>query len=157
MYVFFSQSVCVLLYICLCSCFCLYICLSVFSYIYVCLFLSINLSVCFCLPVSLSTRLTIWLLPFLFVHSFCVCVCLSIHLIFCLQCHFPFKMSIEQMPEWYGKLQCYSSQSCSARKTIGSKHLSKNTLNVDCTVYIVSKYLHVDMASCDSQKYFLLI
>jgi hypothetical protein len=28
----------------------------------------------------------------------------------------------------YGKLQCYSSQSCSTRKTIGSKHLSENTL-----------------------------
>ncbi len=38
------------------------------------------------------------------------------------------------------------SQSCSNRKTVGSKHLSENNLDVDCTVYIVSKYLCVDMA-----------
>ncbi len=50
----------------------------------------------------------------------------------------------------YGKLQCYSSQSCSARKTVGSKCLSENTLDANCTVYIVSRYLCVDMVSCDS-------
>jgi hypothetical protein len=33
----------------------------------------------------------------------------------------------------------------------------KNNPNVDFTIYIVSKYLCVDMASCDIQKYFMLI
>jgi hypothetical protein len=57
----------------------------------------------------------------------------------------------------YGELQCYSSQSCSARIIAGNKHLSENTLDVDLTVYISSKYLCVDMAICDRQKYFVLI
>ncbi len=57
----------------------------------------------------------------------------------------------------YGKLQCYSIQSCSARIIAGNKHHSKNTPNTDLTIYIVSKYLCVDMAICDSQKYFMLI
>jgi hypothetical protein len=33
----------------------------------------------------------------------------------------------------------------------------KNNPDVDFTIYIVSKYLCVDMASCDIQKYFMLI
>jgi hypothetical protein len=33
----------------------------------------------------------------------------------------------------------------------------KNNLNVDFTIYVVSKYLCVDMASCDIQKYLVLI
>ncbi len=52
----------------------------------------------------------------------------------------------------YGKLQSYSSRSCSARKTVGCKHLSENNPDADLTIYSVSKYLSVDMASCDSQK-----
>jgi hypothetical protein len=33
----------------------------------------------------------------------------------------------------------------------------KNNPDVDSTIYIVSKYLCVDMASCDIQKYIMLI
>ncbi len=33
----------------------------------------------------------------------------------------------------------------------------KNNPNVDFIICIVSKYLCVDMASCDIQKYFMLI
>jgi hypothetical protein len=33
----------------------------------------------------------------------------------------------------------------------------KNNPDVHFTIYIVSKYLCVDMASCDIQKYFMLI
>jgi hypothetical protein len=33
----------------------------------------------------------------------------------------------------------------------------KNNPDVDFIIYIVSKYLCVDMASCDIQKYFMLI
>jgi hypothetical protein len=33
----------------------------------------------------------------------------------------------------------------------------KNNPDVDFTIYVVSKYLCVDMASCDIQKYFMLI
>ncbi len=33
----------------------------------------------------------------------------------------------------------------------------KNNPDVDFTIYAVSKYLCVDMASCDIQKYFKLI
>ncbi len=33
----------------------------------------------------------------------------------------------------------------------------KNNPNVDFTIYVVSKYLCVDMASCNIQKYFMLI
>ncbi len=33
----------------------------------------------------------------------------------------------------------------------------KNNPNVDFTIYIVSKYLCVDMPSCNIQKYFMLI
>ncbi len=33
----------------------------------------------------------------------------------------------------------------------------KNNPDVDFTIYIVSKYLCVDMTSCDIQKYFMLI
>ncbi len=36
------------------------------------------------------------------------------------------------------------------------KSLDINT-DVDFTIYIVSKYLCVDTASCDIQKYFMLI
>ncbi len=65
------------------------------------------------------------------------------------------------MRSYYGKPQSYSSRSHSARKTVGCKHLPKNNpkvdFNVDFTIYIVSKYLCVDMASCDIQKYFMLI
>ncbi len=44
-----------------------------------------------------------------------------------------------------------------ARIIAGNKHLSKNILDADLTIYIVSKYLCVDMTICDSQKYFVLI
>jgi hypothetical protein len=33
----------------------------------------------------------------------------------------------------------------------------KNNPDVDFAIYVVSKYLCVDMASCDIQKYFMLI
>jgi hypothetical protein len=33
----------------------------------------------------------------------------------------------------------------------------KNNPDVDLTIYVVSKYLCVDMATCDIQKYFMLI
>ena len=33
----------------------------------------------------------------------------------------------------------------------------KNNPNVDFTIYVASKYLCVDMASCNIQKYFMLI
>ncbi len=33
----------------------------------------------------------------------------------------------------------------------------KNNPDVDFTLYVVSKYLCVDMASCNIQKYFMLI
>ncbi len=33
----------------------------------------------------------------------------------------------------------------------------KNNPDADLTIYAVSKYLCVDMASCDIQKYFMLI
>ncbi len=33
----------------------------------------------------------------------------------------------------------------------------KNNPNVDFTIYVVSKYLCVDMARCNIQKYFMLI
>ena len=33
----------------------------------------------------------------------------------------------------------------------------KNNPDADLTIYIVSKYLCVDMTICDSQKYFVLI
>ncbi len=56
----------------------------------------------------------------------------------------------------YGEVQCYSSQRCSARIIAGDKYLSKNILDADLTVYHVSKYLCVDMAICDIQKYFVL-
>jgi hypothetical protein len=42
-------------------------------------------------------------------------------------------------------------------KLLEIKHLFENNLDADFTVYIVSKYLCVDMAICDSQKYFVLI
>jgi hypothetical protein len=58
---------------------------------------------------------------------------------------------------FYGELQRYLSQRCSARIIAGNKFLSKNILNADFTIYIVSKYLCVDMTLCDSQKYFVLI
>jgi hypothetical protein len=58
---------------------------------------------------------------------------------------------------YYGKLQCYLSQSCSARKIIGNKHLFENSLYADLSIYHVSKYLCVDMTICDSQKYFMFI
>jgi len=55
----------------------------------------------------------------------------------------------------YGELQCYSSQRCCSTRIIaGNKHLSKNILDADFAIYIVSKYLCVDMTICDSQKYF---
>jgi hypothetical protein len=55
----------------------------------------------------------------------------------------------------YGEHRCYSSQRCSGRIIAGNKHLSKNILNADFAIYIVSKYLCVDMTICDSQKYFV--
>ncbi len=33
----------------------------------------------------------------------------------------------------------------------------KNNPDVDFSIYVVSKYLCVDMARCDIQKYFMLI
>jgi hypothetical protein len=42
-------------------------------------------------------------------------------------------------------------------KTLDVNTFPKNNPNVDCTIYVVSKYLCVDMASCDIQKYFMLI
>ncbi len=44
---------------------------------------------------------------------------------------------------------------------VPEKPLDVNTFtknnHVDFTIYIVSKYICVDMASCDIQKYFMLI
>ncbi len=57
----------------------------------------------------------------------------------------------------YGGVQCYLSQRCGTRIIAGDKHLSKNILDDDLTIYHVSKYLCVDMAICDIQKYFMLI
>jgi hypothetical protein len=57
----------------------------------------------------------------------------------------------------YGRIQCYSSQRCGTRIIAGNKHLFKNILNADFTIYTVSKYLCVDMAIYDSQKYFAFI
>jgi hypothetical protein len=54
----------------------------------------------------------------------------------------------------YGEVQCYSSKRCSARIIAGDKHLSKNILDADKSVYHVSKYLCVDLAICDIPKYF---
>ncbi len=57
----------------------------------------------------------------------------------------------------YGGVQCYSSQRCSTRIIAGNKHLSKNILDADFAIYTVSKYLCVDMAIRNIQKYFVLI
>jgi len=42
-------------------------------------------------------------------------------------------------------------------KLLDVKTLPKNNPDVDFTIYVVSKYLCVDMASCDIQKYLVLI
>jgi hypothetical protein len=42
-------------------------------------------------------------------------------------------------------------------KLLDVNTFSKNNPNVDFTIYFVSKYLCVGMASCDIQKYFMLI
>ncbi len=42
-------------------------------------------------------------------------------------------------------------------KLLDVKTLPKNNPDVDFTIYVVSKYLSVDMASFDFQKYFMLI
>jgi hypothetical protein len=64
---------------------------------------------------------------------------------------------MKNLEEKYGELQCYLSQRCSTRIIARNKHLSKNTLNANMTIYTVSKYLCVDMAICNSQKYFVFI
>jgi len=42
-------------------------------------------------------------------------------------------------------------------KALDVNTFPKNNTDVDFTIYIVSKYFCVDMASCDIQKYFMLI
>ena len=42
-------------------------------------------------------------------------------------------------------------------KVLDVNTFPKNNTDVDFTIYIVSKYLCVDMASCNIQKYFMLI
>jgi hypothetical protein len=42
-------------------------------------------------------------------------------------------------------------------KSLDVNTFPKNNPDVDFTIYVVSKYLCVDMASCDIQKYFMLI
>ncbi len=42
-------------------------------------------------------------------------------------------------------------------KLLDTNIFSKNNPKADFTIYIVSKYLCVDMAICDVQKYFMLI
>jgi hypothetical protein len=75
------------------------------------------------------------------------------HRVQCQTCKCPFMNFLGL----YGEVQCYSSQRCRARIIAGDKHLSKNILDADLTVYNVSKYLCVDMAICNIQKYFVLI
>jgi len=57
----------------------------------------------------------------------------------------------------YGKLQSYSCQSCSARKTVGRKHLFLNALIPIVLFTLSQNNVCLDMASCDIQKYFMLI
>jgi hypothetical protein len=42
-------------------------------------------------------------------------------------------------------------------KPLDTNTLSQINPDADFTIYVVSKYLCVDMASCDIQKYFMLI
>jgi hypothetical protein len=42
-------------------------------------------------------------------------------------------------------------------KSLDINTFPKNNPDVDFTIYVVSKYLCVDTASCDIQKYFMLI
>ena len=42
-------------------------------------------------------------------------------------------------------------------KPLDTNTFSQNNPDADFTIYVVLKYLCVDMASCDIQKYFMLI
>ncbi len=42
-------------------------------------------------------------------------------------------------------------------KPLDTNTFSQNNPDADFTIYVVSKYLCVDMASCDIQKHFMLI
>jgi hypothetical protein len=42
-------------------------------------------------------------------------------------------------------------------KPLDKNTFSQNNPDADFTIYVVWKYLCVDMASCDIQKYFMLI
>ena len=42
-------------------------------------------------------------------------------------------------------------------KPLDVNTFAENNPDVDFTIYVVSKYLCVDMASCDIQKYFMFI
>ncbi len=82
------------------------------------------------------------------------------------------KVGIENIQQKMGKIttssnfQFYTSMEnlrviqvkvVAPEKPLDLNTFPKNNPDVDFTIYIVSKYLCVDLASCNIQKYFMLI